>query len=348
MPELRYNQITGHWVILAKERAHRPEDLVDARRGGGRPAVPAWDATCPFCVGNEARSEQPTYVWPGTGQWQVRVVPNRYAALSAQGQAERHGAGYWRTVEGTGWHEVIVETPHHNRPLDRQSPDEVAQVLRAYRDRMNACYADPLIRHVAVFRNHGRGAGASLRHPHSQLMGTPVVPGQVRQRLEAALAYWGDDGECLFCHCLREECDDGRRVVAHNERFVALVPFAALSPFHLWIFPTEHHAYFGDVIDEDLMALAEIVREVLVRLRVALDDPDTNLVIRSTAPTERAVRYFHWYMSIVPRLSKAAGFELGSGMFINTVEPAASAEYLRSVDPIERELDVRCPRGDGS
>lgn len=332
MPELRYNQVTGHWVILAHERAHRPEDLAEQRPAAAADLVPEWVEGCPFCVGNEDRSEAATYQWPSDGAWQVRAVPNRYAALSSVGNAERRGSGYWRTVEGTGWHEVIIETPHHNQPLDRRSRDGVAQVLIAYRERMNACYADPRTRHVAVFRNHGAAAGASLRHPHSQLVGTPVVPGQVRQRLESALAYWGDDGACLFCHCLRQECEDGRRIVASNERFVALVPYAALSPFHLWIFPVDHHAYFGDIAEDQVEALAAILREVLARLRVALDDPDTNLVIRSAAPTEREVRYFHWYVSIVPRLTKAAGFELGSGMFINTVPPSASASYLRAVD----------------
>ena len=329
MPELRYNQITGHWVILALERALRPEDCVEDRSEQG-PAVPEWDRHCPFCVGNESRSETPTYRWPEAGPWQIRVVPNRYAALSREGTAARHGHGYWRTVDGTGWHEVIVETPRHNRPLDRQSVAEVADVLRTYRERMNACYADSRIQHVSVFRNHGAAAGASLRHPHSQLMGTPVVPGQIRSRLEGALAYWGDSGECLFCRCLNEELDAGRRIVASNQRFVALVPYAALSPFHLWIFPRAHHAYFGDIDDATLTSLARVVREVLARLRVALDDPATNLVIRSTAPSERAVRYFHWYLSVVPRLTKVAGFELGSGMFINTVPPSESAAFLRN------------------
>ncbi len=329
MAELRYNLVTGEWVIVASERAKRPEDFVHPRE---RKALPAWSATCPFCPGNERHTPDVALALPAEGPWQVRSVPNRYPALAPTGTAARQGHGYTQTVEGTGRHEVIVETPAHDQSLALLPVEGVALVLEVYRARMRALYEDPRIEHVIVFRNHGPSAGTSLEHPHSQVVGTPVVPGQVRGRLEEALRYFGDSGRCVGCHALAEELADGRRVVASSPGFVAFVPFAALSAFHLWVFPRRHSAYFGDLADSELLDLAGVLKETLLRLRLALDDPDFNLVIRSASPSERAVRYFHWYLSIVPRLSRAAGFELGTGMFINTAQPEASAAFLRQAE----------------
>jgi UDPglucose--hexose-1-phosphate uridylyltransferase len=326
MPELRYNLITGEWVIVAEERARRPEDFARAKQ---QRAPREHSPTCPFCPGNEANTPGTTLSLPADGPWLVRSVPNRYPALSPDGGAERCGAGYHQMVEGTGRHEVIIESPAHGSSLALLPVEHVALVLEAYRERTRAFYADPRIEHVIIFRNHGAGAGTSLEHPHSQVVGTPVVPGQVRTRLEEALRFFGDSGRCVFCHCLEEELTDASRIVAANPGFVAFVPFAALSPFHLWIFPRRHLAYFGDVEDGELAELAAILKETLLRLRGLLGDPDFNLVVRSVSPSEHLVRYFHWYVSIVPRLSNAAGFELGTGMFINTVQPEASARQLR-------------------
>jgi UDPglucose--hexose-1-phosphate uridylyltransferase len=258
-------------------------------------------------------------------------VLNRYPALRPEGRAARSGTGSRQTVEGTGQHEVIVEAREHDTSLAQLPVEQVAMVLTAYRERTRRLYEDPRIEHVIVFRNHGPGAGTSLEHPHSQAVGTPVVPGQVRTRMEAALHFFGDSGRCLFCHCLEEELEEGSRVVASSPGFVAFVPFAALSPFHLWVFPRRHNAYFGDLDAVELADLAEVLKRTLLLLRSGLDDPDFNLVIRSFAPNERSVRYLHWYLSIVPRMSRAAGFELGTGMFINTSVPEECAAFLRSV-----------------
>jgi UDPglucose--hexose-1-phosphate uridylyltransferase len=328
MAELRYNLITGEWVVVAQERAKRPEDFVHPKE---HRQLPERSPTCPFCPGNEAQTPDETLRWPAGVEWQVRSVPNRYPALRPVGEAVRSGAGYRRTVEGTGRHEVIIEARQHHLSLAQLPVEQVNLVLAAYRERTRALYDDPRVEHVIVFSNHGPSAGTSLEHPHSQVVATPVVPGQVRTRLEEAMRYFGDCGECVFCHCLAEELADGSRVVVANRGFVAFVPFAALSPFHLWVFPRRHGAYFGDVDDSELSDLAAVLRETLLRLRLALDDPDFNFVIRSAAPSERSVRYVHWYLSIVPRLSRAAGFELGTGMFINTAVPEASARFLRDV-----------------
>jgi len=328
MAHLRYNLITGEWVIIAEERARRPEDFRQRRPPR---EVPEHSPSCPFCPGQEARTPDATLVLPADGPWLVRAVPNLYPALRPDGHAARSGTGSRQTVEGTGEHEVIIEAREHNASLAILPVEQVALVLLAYRERTRRLYEDPRIEHVIVFSNHGPGAGTSLEHPHSQIVGTPVVPGQVRIRMEKALHFFGDSGRCLFCHCLEEELEEGSRVVASSPGFVAFVPYAALSPFHLWVFPRRHNAYFGDLDDVEIADLAEVLKRTLLLLRSGLDDPDFNLVIRSSAPNERSVRYLHWYLSIVPRMSQAAGFELGTGMFINTSLPEECAAFLRGV-----------------
>jgi UDPglucose--hexose-1-phosphate uridylyltransferase len=328
MPEMRYNLITGEWVIVATDRTRRPHDLPIS---AAQPAPPTHSDSCPFCPGNEAQTESETFRAPDQGPWQLRVVPNRYPALTSEGHPVRTGAGYNMAMSGVGSHEVIIESPLHDRTLATLPDDQIALVLQAYRERMEQLYRLPQIEHVIVFKNHGEAAGCSLAHPHSQVVGTPVVSGQVRQRIENGLKFFGDNGECIYCHCLRKELANGQRILSQNEDFVAFIPFAALSPFHLWIFPRRHSAYFGDQSPLQIEALAGVLGDVLRRLYHGLGDPAFNLVIRSLSPTEQELRYFHWYLSIVPRATRTAGFELGTGMYLNTRAPEEAAAFLRGV-----------------
>lgn len=327
MPEIRLNRVSGDWVIIATERARRPDEFRHPRQ---KPEVQAFAPTCPFCPGNEPETPPEQFrLPPGAGRWRVRSVPNKYSVLLPEGDVCRRGTGLKKFMDGVGRHEVIVETPEHDKTIAVLPLPQVEDILRAYRHRFLAFYADPRVEHVIIFKNHGAAAGTSLEHPHSQIVGTPVVPGQVRFRLEEALRRYDDFGECLYCWLLREELRDGARVVRENASFVAFVPYAALSPFHLWIFPKRHGACFGDVGDSDLADLASILREVLLRIHVGLSDPDLNYTIRSLSPTQGTLKYFHWYLSITPRLTTAAGFELGTGMYINVALPEESARFLR-------------------
>ncbi|MBZ5587158.1 MAG: galactose-1-phosphate uridylyltransferase [Acidobacteriia bacterium] len=329
MPEIRSNPVTGDWVIIATERARRPEEFTQKRH---KAVLPPLAPECPFCPGNEAQTpaEQFRVAAPGGG-WLVRSVPNRYAALTPEGTVERHVNGFRTCLDGIGLHEVILETPAHNLTMALLPLSQLEQVLQTYRHRFRAFYKDRRIEHVILFKNYGEAAGTSLIHPHSQIVGMPVLPSQLRARLEEALRHWGNVGECLYCRTLDEELRDGTRVIAQNASFAAFVPYAALSPFHIWFFPKRHSADFGDVTDNQLADLAAVLREVLLRLYVGLEDPDYNFVIRSLSPQEGAVKYFHWYISLIPRVTKSAGFELGTGMFINTALPERSAEFLRGV-----------------
>jgi len=328
VPEIRYNIITREWVIIATERAKRPEQFAQPDHAAAD--LPAHVATCPFCTGNESETPPETDRFDVDGRWRVRVVYNKFAALNRDAALSRRTEGLKRIISGTGLHEVIIETPAHNRHLALLEPSDFDLVIRAYHRRYNAISADPRVAHATLFRNHGERAGTSLQHPHSQIVGTPIIPPQVRERMENALNFYDREGQCIFCALLADELLDASRIVASNSHFAAFLPFAALNPFHLWIFPSTHRANFGDSTEEELAALSQILRLVLRKLCFGLGNPDYNLTVRTVPREARGSRYHHWYLSVIPRVTRIAGFELGSGMFINTALPEASAAFLRS------------------
>ncbi len=329
MPEIRHNIVTREWVIIATERAKRPEEF--AATGTRRGAPAARVAECPFCPGNEAKTPPETYRVERNGAWQVRVVPNKFAALDAAAKLTRRHDGLKHTISGAGLHEVIIETPNHSRTLALLSEAEFAQVLDTYQRRYNAITDDSRVAHATLFRNHGERAGTSLEHPHSQIVGTPIIPPQVRDRMENALRFYDETGECIFCSVMADELLDGTRIVAQSNDFVAFIPFAAMTPFHLWIYPLHHTASFSDAPPEQLEDLSRLLRTVLRKIYFGLKNPDYNLSIRTPPREARGLRYYHWYLSVIPRVTRIAGFEIGSGMFINTALPERSAEFLRGV-----------------
>lgn len=333
MPEIRHNIITREWVIIATERAKRPEDFAKPNVRRPAPLPPRVD-TCPFCPGNEPKTPPEVFRIDGSDSWQVRVFPNKFAALDAEGELIRRNEGIKRTISGVGRHEVIVETPDHSKTLALLAEPDFDRVIQTYRQRYDALTLDPRVAHATLFRNHGERAGTSLEHPHSQIVGTPLIPPQVRDRMENALRFYDETGDCIYCSVMTDELIDQSRIIAQTNEFVAFIPFAALTPFHIWIFPIRHVASFADATDADLTALSRILRKVLRKIYYGLDNPDYNLSIR-TAPREASgMRYYHWYLSLVPRVTRVAGFEIGSGMFINVALPEASAEFLRKV-PVE-------------
>jgi UDPglucose--hexose-1-phosphate uridylyltransferase len=330
MPELRQNFFTKEWVIIATERAKRPKELARREAPGKKPSfVP----TCPFCPGNEARTPAEVLRVPaeGSGPWQVRVVPNKFAALARDNQPDRTIHRSRHSMGGFGVHDVIVETPDHSLGTAEMSDEQVANVLRAYKTRYNQLSLDPRIAHVTIFKNHGIDAGTSLEHPHSQLIATPVISSQVRGRLQVAMQHHDEFGECIFCQTIQEELAEQDRIVLTTEHFVAMEPFASPTPFATHIFPRRHMASFGDIGSNELEDLARTMRKILGKLYHGLGDPDFNYTLRSAPAELHGVKYFHWYVSIIPRSTRVAGFELGSGMFINTMPPEAAAEFIRNV-----------------
>jgi UDPglucose--hexose-1-phosphate uridylyltransferase len=327
MPEIRHNIITREWVIIATERARRPEDFAKAnpRRSEVAPHV----ATCPFCPGNEAMTPPETFRLPGNGDWQVRLIPNKFSALDAKGELVRKSSGLKRIISGVGRHEVIIESPAHNKTLATLAKNEFELVMESYRRAYEHVTADPRVAHATVFRNHGERAGSSLEHPHSQIVGTPIIPPQVRDRMENALRFYDETGDCIFCSLMTDELMDDERIIAQSEHFVAFLPFAALTPFHLWIYPLRHTSTFLEATDAEMADLSKLLRKILRKVYFSLDNPDYNLSVRTPPREASGLRYYHWYLSIIPRVTRVAGFEIGSGMFINVALPEKSAEFLR-------------------
>ncbi len=328
MSELRHDPFTRGWVIVAPQRSNRPHQV--SLPAAPPPPPPRHVPACPFCPGREL--DTPPELWRAAGaggQWQVRVVGNRFPALAGTGRPRRRVEGHgFLAMDGLGHHEVVIESPRHDWDPATAEAAEVRRVLEAYRARYRALQDErPGV--ILPFRNHGAAAGTSLPHPHSQIVKTPVVPLRLRQLLDVARAYYDDRGACLYVEVAEQELADGSRVVLATPELVAFQPFASASPHETWIMPRVHQASFGEVADQTLDALAGTLRAVLAGLSGLLGDPDYNYVVHSVPVGEERTEYFLWHVQILPRLQVPAGFELGSGMAINPSLPEATAAALR-------------------
>lgn len=328
MPELRQNIVTKEWVIIATERAKRPGVYIESDRHVITSTRKLQDPACPFCPGNEELDLEIERI-PFSAKWQVRTVHNKYPALAKDVELARTYQGVQRLISGVGHHEVVVEHPLHNTTLALMKKEEIALVFEMFYNRGWEIQNDRRIEQIVYFKNHGERAGASIDHPHSQIIGLPVVPLHIRQRTEEARRYFDDTGRCVFCVMLEDELDRQVRVVATSEHFVAFVLYAAPSPFYVWVMPKRHSVSYLYTDEEERVDLAEILHNVLRRLFVALRDPPFNLVIRSAPVKELNNDYLHWHLEVIPRLKRTAGFELGSGMYINPTLPQDCAQFLR-------------------
>ena len=333
MPELRQNPATKQWVIIATERAKRPEDYL---KHSEEEEHPDYSESCPFCPGNEAMTPPEEFAYrisgtkPNTEGWWVRVIPNKFAALVPDGDLSRiRENGFFRRMSGVGKHEVVIESPLHNATIGTMDTGQVEEILLIYRDRFNELSQEPRFQYVKIFRNHGRLAGTSLIHPHSQVIAAPFVPHHIRHRLEEAMRYYDDYGDCVFCRMLEEEVLREKRVVLETEEFVAFEPFASSVPFETWIMPKKHAATYGSISVDDAKRLAEVLSRTMRRMYVGLDDPDYNYMIQTAPFKEENENWYHWFVQIIPRLTMIAGFELGSQVFINTTPPEEAADFLR-------------------
>ncbi|HEX7077704.1 MAG TPA: galactose-1-phosphate uridylyltransferase [Candidatus Eisenbacteria bacterium] len=333
MPELRKDPIVGRWVIIATERARRPSDF-NGTSGLGDEKTP-----CPFCPGNERYTPPEVLADRAPGRppngegWSTRVVPNKFPALQVEGGLDRRGEGIYDRMNGIGAHEVIIETTRHERELSELSIAEIVRVLRAYRERIVDLKNDLRFRYILVFKNHGEAAGATLEHGHTQLIATPIIPMVVQEELEGSLQHYRLKERCVYCDIVDQELKDGRRVVTQNAGFLAIEPFAPRFPFETWILPKRHHSAFEETADAELPALAGALRETLGRLRLALNRPHYNFLIHSAPCRDPRLDYYHWHLEIMPRLTKVAGFEWGTGFYINPTPPEEAALYLRSIEP---------------
>jgi UDPglucose--hexose-1-phosphate uridylyltransferase len=329
MSELRKDPVVGRWVIIASDRARRPSDFE------GAAPEPA-GGLCPFCPGHEdltpsevlALRRVPGAVRDGPG-WSLRVVPNKYPALRVEGALEREGEGLFDRMAGVGAHEVIIESSRHSAGYGDLPAEALEDVLWAWGERMRDLARDPRFRAVMVFKNHGPAAGATLAHPHSQLIALPIVPRAILEELEGAQAHFRLKERCIWCDVVRQERRDGTRVVFENERCVVLSPWAAKVPFETWVLPKAHAGHFEDEPRAVLRDVAEALGTVARKLDLALDNPAFNVLLRSAPLRERGLAHYHWHLEVMPAVTRVAGFEWGSGYFINPVPPEEAAAFLR-------------------
>jgi UDPglucose--hexose-1-phosphate uridylyltransferase len=326
--ELRKDPVVGRWVIISTERARRPTDF------GPEPVRPRL-ASCVFCPGHEDQTPpeilagRPPGSPPNTPGWTYRVVPNKFPALRIEGELEPSGEGPYDRMSGIGAHEVVIETPSHDATLATLPTEAVADVLLAFRERILDLKKDGRFQYILVFKNHGEAAGASLEHAHSQLIATPIIPIMVTEELTGSLRYYAIKERCVWCDIAREERRGGRRLIAETPQYVVLAPFAPRFPFETWILPARHRSHFEESGVDDLRALAGVLGDVLRRMNRALNDPPYNFMLHSAPLQEPALDEFHWHLEVIPKLTRVAGFEWGSGFFINPVPPEDAATALR-------------------
>jgi UDPglucose--hexose-1-phosphate uridylyltransferase len=332
MPELRKDPITQEWVIIATERARRPSDFTHLTIA--EPDKPEYSATCPFCPGKEGMTPSEVLAFRhgqdcNIADWWVRVVPNKFPALAIEGALNKRGNGMYDLMNGVGAHEVIIETPKHNLDPATFSLYQMSEVLWAYRERYLDLRKDSRFKYILIFRNHGKVAGASLEHPHSQLIATPMIPIDVVNELQGAERYFQYRDRCIWCDMIEQELEAQERIVKESEHFVAFEPFASKFPFETWLLPKTHQASFTDMTRERMMEFAGLMQDIFQRIAVCLNSPPYNFAIH-TAPCGRENSdVFHWHMVVMPRLTIAAGFEMGTGIYINVTSPEAAAGYLR-------------------
>jgi len=328
--QLRQNKITGEWVIYSPARGSRPKDT--GKEVSEQPALPELDPACPFCPGNEDQLPEILTAWdhPDGKDWQVRAVPNKYPAVTPEGNSIRQQEGIYLTMSGHGHHEVIIESPRHNHSVASMAREEIELILAAYQQRFNQHRRNQEVKIILPFRNHGPKAGTSLRHPHSQLMAINVVPSYVRFREDQARHYHDDWGRCIHCDLLKEESASGDRVFFENEGFLSFVPYFAETPFEIWLLPRKHRSNYGDISPPELSHLAVSLQDTLSRLDEELHDPDYNYVIHTSSHPQIEFPYHHWFLEIQPRITARAGFEIGSGMRVNPSLPEEDADRLRS------------------
>jgi UDPglucose--hexose-1-phosphate uridylyltransferase len=331
MPQLRKDAITGRWVIIATDRQKRPNDFrVERASVIGR-------ETCPFCPGHESLTPPEVLSYrqngssPNAPGWDVRVVPNKFPALQVEGTLDREGDGMFDRMNGIGAHEVIIETPDHQRSLAAMSESEIERVLWAYRERIVDLKQDRRLRYILVFKNHGAAAGATLEHTHSQLIALPIIPDFVREEVDGARAHFAVKERCVFCDVIHQELAATQRIVLENADTVALAPYAPRFAFETWLLPKRHAARFEEAPRHEYEGLARVLKSLLQRMDRALESPAYNLIVHTAPFVDDVADLFHWHVEVIPKLTRVAGFEWGTGFYINPTPPEEAAKVLRSV-----------------
>jgi UDPglucose--hexose-1-phosphate uridylyltransferase len=338
MPELRRDPVVGRWVIIATERARRPGNILDSSQN-------VWEngkTPCPFCKDGEVERATEKFVFPNGTGWKVKVVESGTPILRPREQFQRRGHGLYDVVNDLGTHEVVIETPEHTANMADLDAGQIEIVLKTYAQRFNDLSRNPKFKYALAYKNHGLAAGSRpIAHARSQIIAAPVTPLRVKEKLIGARKYFEYRDRCIYCDMVAQEREQQVRMVTENEHFIAIVPFAARFLFETWVLPRKHSCDFAKGVAGVERALAEILKTVLLKLKLGLDDPAYNFVVQ-TAPIGREKSKgsdwktieddYHWHIEVIPRLTRVAGFEKGTGFYICSVPPEYAAEYLREVE----------------
>ncbi|HEC80032.1 MAG: galactose-1-phosphate uridylyltransferase [Candidatus Coatesbacteria bacterium] len=339
MPELRKDPVIGRWIIISTERQKRPHDFSINHNN-----IPVNDfrSDCPFCPGNEKMTPPEVLAYRDDGEkdgrgWRIRIVSNKYPALDTDGELKKRGMGIYDIINGVGAHDVVIETPVHNATFGVLDREQIESYLWALRERMVALMNDSRLQYIIVFKNHGSVAGATLEHPHSQIIALPIVPKRVQEEIAGCRTYYEMKERCIFCDIMNQEEFDNRRIVLDTERFMVITPFASRLPYELWIIPKRHIASFPDTDLDEIKELSSIFKETFGRLEAVLQNPPYNMMLHTAPCQTKKLPYYHWHIELIPKLGNVAGFEWGTGFYINPVSPEDAAEHLRSAT-----IKVRC------
>ena len=330
MSELRRDPIGGRWVIVDTDHPHKPDQYDYERQvymGG----------TCPFCYGNESMTPpeieaiRDSHTQPNSSGWQVRVVANKFPALQVEGDIERRGLGMYDMSNGVGAHEVLIETPYHQKDICDLLNHEVENFLNMYCRRAIDLAKDKRFKYIMVFKNFGAAAGASLEHPHTQLIALPMIPKSAAEEIKGAQNYFEYRERCIFCDIIRYEKEADRRVLLENEHFLVVAPYAPRFSFELAVYPKKHNPAFENTTEAELESLGVILSATLAKIARALNHPDYNLIIHNTPCSNNVGDFYHWHIEFMPVLARVAGFEWGTGFYINPISPEESVQVLKAI-----------------
>ncbi|MBZ4667840.1 MAG: UDPglucose--hexose-phosphate uridylyltransferase [Epulopiscium sp.] len=329
MSEIRKDIVTGVWTIIAVERGKRPHDFE-------KQSIKKNSEGCPFCAGNENQTPPEVLAYrtgqqePNNSKWKVRVVPNKYSALKEQNAVETI-KGFYETITGYGVHEVLIDTTDHEATIGKMSYEQLELVLRALKERYKDISSDDKIKYVQIFKNQGAEAGASLQHPHWQIIGVPLMPENQKQIIKGSKKYFQEHSRCVYCEMLRYERNAKVRIIYENKYFTLFAPYASRFCYETWIMPKQHLYDFSRLKDEHLKSLAQILKESIQRYEKVFDQLAYNICFMSPPLEANVEKYFHWHIQIIPRLGNLAGFELSTGSYINPTPPEMVAETLQKV-----------------
>jgi len=330
MSELRKDPVVDRWVIISPKRGERRGAFAEREENGEKES-----GNCPFCEGNEDQTppEILAYRKEGTRRdgpgWRIRVLPNKFPALQKTQELIKKSVGIYDFMSGTGAHEIIVETPKHGVSIFSLPTNYVSELVRIYRDRVIDLAKDPHFEYILVFKNKGLLAGASMNHAHSQVIATPVVPKRVKEELTGAREYHEHTGRCIFCQVVKQELSSKERIVWENEAFLSIAAFAARFPYETWILPKEHRSNFESLTEREVVHLAETLKSTMNAMNKAASYPSFNYLIHNSPCSSRFLGYYHWHIEIIPHLTRIAGFEWGTGFYINLLAPEEAARRMR-------------------